>query len=258
MQIHYKTIHEYQVEIILPTGYDERLAYPTLYLQDGGNGASQIRNYLDHLMRSGQLEPLLLIGITPLERMTDYTPWPAPALVPTKPAFKGQAKHYLATLVHEIKPFIDREYATNPAPDKTAIGGASLGGLVSYWASYLYPEIFGTYILLSASYWFPGVMDFASGKIVEHAGKSYQKPRVARNNHRFYCSVGELEGFYHQTVQNQMPRFTREIVTSLQEEGVPAKQIRFDTHPEGTHDAYFFSKFLIQALEWLFPVLPQK
>jgi enterochelin esterase-like enzyme len=66
----------------------------------------------------------------------------------------ANADAYLKFLVSELKPYIDTYFS--PATDKanTIIAGASMGGLISWYALCEYPEVFGGAICLS-THW-PG------------------------------------------------------------------------------------------------------
>ena len=93
-------------------------------------------------------------------------------------------------------------YATNPEPSYTAISGCSLGGLVSIFASYYYPEVFHQYISLSASFWYEDVLRYLQGEKIERQGNIQIKPTVNRQDHQLYLYVGELEGIYKETIQS--------------------------------------------------------
>lgn len=49
---------------------------------------------------------------------------------------------YLRFLITELKPFIDKRYATSPERESTFIMGSSMGGLISLYALCEYPEVF--------------------------------------------------------------------------------------------------------------------
>ncbi|WP_286171912.1 hypothetical protein [Gracilibacillus phocaeensis] len=40
MQRQQEKIHNYQVNVVLPTNYDSEKAYRTIYMHDGGNAAT--------------------------------------------------------------------------------------------------------------------------------------------------------------------------------------------------------------------------
>ncbi|WP_205410335.1 alpha/beta hydrolase [Gracilibacillus timonensis] len=252
MQRQQEKIHNYQVNVVLPTNYDSEKQYRTIYMHDGGNAATQAMNYIDHLIITEQIEPIILVGIVPIDRNNDYTPWETSSLLPNQPNLGGQADEYLHILVHEIKPYIDLHYATNAAPSHTAIAGCSFGGLVSIFASYYYPKVFHDYIILSASFWYDGLLPYLQGDLVTRSGRSYQKPIINRKNHRMYLYVGEIEGIYRDSAQKHMVEYTKKAYAELKKEGFSDSNLLFETHPEGTHDVYFFSPHFIRALRWLY------
>ncbi|WP_285767258.1 alpha/beta hydrolase-fold protein [Peribacillus sp. SI8-4] len=247
-------IADYEVCVILPSSYDHTKKYRTIYMHDGGETAKQAVNHIDHLILSGQIEPLIVIGIDSINRNDDYTPWAAPSLAPHRGGFGGHAAAYLHTVVTEIKPYIDVHYATNPAPSHTAISGCSLGGLVSIFASYYYPEVFHQYISLSPSFWYEDVLRYLQGEKIERQGKSYTKPTVNRQNHQLYLYVGELEGIYKQTAQKHMVDYTKKAHLEFIKEGYSEDHLSFESDPEGTHDDLFFSTYFVHALRRLFAI----
>ncbi|WP_340372001.1 alpha/beta hydrolase-fold protein [Peribacillus sp. FSL E2-0218] len=249
-----KKVADHEVCVILPSGYDQTKKYRTIYMHDGGKTAMQAVNYIDHLILSGQIEPLIVIGIAPIHRNDDYTPWAAPSLAPQGTDFGGQAHAYLHTVVTEIKPYIDAHYATNPEPSHTAISGCSLGGLVSIFASYYHPEVFHQYISLSPSFWYEDVLRYLQGEKIERQGKSYSKPPVNRQNHQLYLYVGELEGIYKETAQKHMVDYTKKAHLEFIKEGYLESNLLFELNPEGTHDDLFFSNYFIEALRRLFGI----
>jgi predicted alpha/beta superfamily hydrolase len=252
IQIKTEKIHEYHVTIVLPTDYDETKKYPTIYMHDGGNAAKQALNYIDHLIITEKIEPIIIVGIDPIDRNDDYTPWTMAPLFPNQPTPGGKATEYLHTLVHKIKPFIDTTYATNPIPEYTAIAGYSFGGLVSVFASYYYPETFHKYIILSASFWYEDVLRYLQGETITRLENNYQKPAISREKHQMYLYVGALEGIYRDSAQKHMVAYTNQAYNALKKEGFPPSQLLLETHPEGTHDVYFFSPHFISALHWLY------
>jgi predicted alpha/beta superfamily hydrolase len=156
---HLESAHD--VIVYLPPGYDEERdrRYPVLYMQDGQNlfddatsfsGAWHLDDAAAQMIASGQLEPLIIVGIANAGayRIDEYTP--------TRDAAKragGKADRYGRMLVEELKPFIDSEYRTLPDARNTGIGGSSLGGLVSLYLALKYSGIFWRVAVLSPSVW---------------------------------------------------------------------------------------------------------
>ncbi len=103
----------------------------------------------DNMTEAGEVEPMILVGIanTGLRRMAEYTP--------TRD-FKmggGEGRSYGRLLIEELKPLIDRTYRTLPGAKDTAVGGSSLGGLISLYLGFAHPEVFGKIAVMSPSLW---------------------------------------------------------------------------------------------------------
>lgn len=233
----------YEISIYLPLSYDEHneiKRYPVVYVQDAGEVVLSGFNYLDHLVITKQLPEIIFVGIKPQDRNLNYTPWPAPALLSGMPEFGGGAQSYLQVLVEQIKPYVDTNYRTLRDQEHTGIAGCSFGGLLSIYAAYQYPEIFGKYSLISASFWYDQFLDYMRNQGLSNA------------NHRIYMYVGQLEGIYKHNLQRYMVVNTYEAHALLLDKGMAPDQLRLDTNEQGTHDEFFFTQQFITSMMWLF------
>jgi pimeloyl-ACP methyl ester carboxylesterase len=84
------------------------------------------------------------------------------ASVTTRTAFvdnvlfgRPRADQYLRFIVEELKPAIDRKFATRPGRDDTVIMGSSMGAIISLYAIAEYPQVFGAAGCLS-THWLGG------------------------------------------------------------------------------------------------------
>lgn len=153
------------IQVYLPPRYDgESRRYPVLYMQDGQNifdpGAVgkewEMDETADALVRDGKIQPLIIVGIpNTKERRDEYTPtyveWERPDGTVVKGG--GKADVYGRYLIEELKPFIDRTYRTQTDAAGTALGGSSLGGLVSLWLALEHPQVFGGALAVSPTVW---------------------------------------------------------------------------------------------------------
>lgn len=154
------------VLVYLPPGYDESPAkrYPIVYLQDGQNlfdprtafipgNDWRLGETAERLVAQRAIEPTILVGVsnTGLSRVDEYTP-----VRDEKRGGGGHAALYGRLLVEELKPFLDRAFRTRRGPESTALGGSSLGGLVSVFVGLSHPEVFGRIAALSPSVWWGG------------------------------------------------------------------------------------------------------
>lgn len=151
------------VRVWLPEDYDGLRRFPVLYMHDGQNlfdrtEAMNNRWHVDReLSRLGK-EGLsaIVVGVDNAPaRMSELCPdmpvnpevyaickLPPQPIVPT-----GQL--YAAFITEQLKPVIDREFATLPDKEHTAIGGSSMGGLMSLYMLLRYPEVYGRAMVFS-------------------------------------------------------------------------------------------------------------
>jgi len=184
------------VHVYLPPGYERERSrrYPVLYLKDGQNifdpGAMgmewQVDETADALIQAGRIEPLIVVAVANTDaRRDEYTPTSVESKRPDGSVSKGggKANLYGRFLIKELKPFIDRTYRTRGNAASTAVGGSSLGGLVSVWLALEHPSVFGNVLAVSPTAWWD---DFVILK------KIAALPRMAPV--RVWVCIGTLEG----------------------------------------------------------------
>jgi len=152
-------VHDRTVLVYLPPGYDAtEQRYPVLYLNDGQNVFDQATAFADEwrvdetaqqLILSRRIEPLIIVAIYNAgdQRVNEYTPTADPA------SGGGGAAVYGRMVVEDIKPFVDATYRTLPDTENTALGGSSLGGLLTLYLGLRSPMTFGKLAVLSPSVW---------------------------------------------------------------------------------------------------------
>lgn len=84
-------------------------------------------------------------------RLAEYSPYD---FVWQEYDIKGRGKAYLDWMVQELKPLIDAKYPTLPDRENTAIGGSSMGGLMSLYAVTAFNDVYSRAACLSPSIWF--------------------------------------------------------------------------------------------------------
>lgn len=168
---------ERHVLVYLPPGYetgDKR--YPVLYMQDGqnlfddrtafGNQDWRVDETMERL--SGEGYQAIIVGIYhgDEQRVVEYNPFPG--------RWGAKGDEYVAFLSDQLKPFIDSYCRTRPEREATGILGSSMGGLISLYAFFRRPEIFGLCGAMSPSLFVGGG---ALAKYVRqapfHLGKIY-------------------------------------------------------------------------------------
>lgn len=146
--------------IYLPPNYeiDRSTRYPVFYLQDGQNlfdaatsfaGEWHADETAQSLIEQKKIQPLIVVGIeNTKDRIAEYTP-----VADTSHPGGGQGNLYARFLIEEVKPFIDHTYRTLTDRDQTAIGGSSLGALISLHIAATHPDTFSRVAAISPAIW---------------------------------------------------------------------------------------------------------
>jgi predicted alpha/beta superfamily hydrolase len=136
--------------VYVPAGTASPEGYPVLYAHDGQNlfdpnafwGGWRAQQAADTTIAAGTVRPFLLVGVAnTADRMDEYTH--VPDDLGQGAPVGGRGAEYLELLTGAIKPFIDGRYPTRPEAGQTGILGSSLGGLISFYAVQVRPEVFG-------------------------------------------------------------------------------------------------------------------
>ena len=144
-----------KIWVYLPQNYNTSAKkYPVVYMHDAQNLFDDKTSYagewnIDETLDSIKAQ-VIVIGIEHggEKRLEELTPFKHPKYG------GGQADSYLEFIVKTLKPKVDATYRTKTNAINTAIMGSSLGGLVSFYATLKYPEVFGKVGCFSPSFWF--------------------------------------------------------------------------------------------------------
>ncbi len=216
------------VDVWLPADYSASKRYNVLYMHDGqmlfdatkswNKQAWDVHLSVARLLAQGRIPDTIVVAVWnngPL-RASEYYPEKFLPHLPeaVRVAFVGKALQgkpradaYLRYLVQELKPAIDRRYATRPGREHTFIMGSSMGGLISLYAINEYPQVFGGAAGLS-THW---VGSHEPNAALPLAAFNYlQAHLVAPGLHRLYMDHGttELDALYppYQALINQIVR----------------------------------------------------
>jgi alpha-glucosidase len=228
---------ERTIRLYLPPGYDgSDTRYPVLYMHDGQNlfdaatsflGEWEVDESLNQLAQTKHLE-LIVVGVDNggEHRMQELTAW-------DNAKGKGEGEAYVSFIVDVVKPYIDAHYHTQPDRMHTAIMGSSLGGLISHYAIYRYPEVFGKAAMFSPSYWYaPEVYAYTAAHPLPRDEKMY-----------FYCGGREDA--------NMLPNLRR-MLARVRASGLPAQRIGLAVDMEAKHNEAAWRKESPRAVAWLF------
>lgn len=207
------------IDIWMPEGYNTENKYSVIYVQDGqmlfdssvtyNHQEWGIDETISKLTGEGLIEECIVVGIwnSNANRHSDYFPKKPFKSLPKyfqdsllhKAKRYGelplypigiQSDNYLKFLVHELKPYIDKNYSTNSGMRNTFIAGASMGGLISMYAICEYPEIFGGAASMS-THWtgtFTNISNPIPEAIINYMDSNLPDPA----NHKIYFDLGTI------------------------------------------------------------------
>lgn len=134
-----------------------------------------------------------------------------------KPAMGGEGPLYAAFLLNTVKPYIDLHYRTLPDAAHTAVGGSSLGGLISMHMALEYPDQIGHFLVVSPSVWW-------DNRIILQQVRSSQ----ASIRPRIWLDAGTDEG--PQVVPN-----TKDLYDQLLNSGWKESDIHYEIFEKAQH-----------------------
>jgi predicted alpha/beta superfamily hydrolase len=222
------------IDIYLPASYESGRRFPVMYMQDGQNlsdpdtafaGTWQLDEVLRTLARAG-IEPIV-VGVHNTERrLAEYSPFP------DAKHGGGDGDRYLSFLADTLKPRIDRLFRTSRSAAGTLIVGSSMGGLISFYAWFRRPDVFGVAGALSPSFWYgrQGLLDYVA--------------RTPLPPGPLYLDVGTAEG----AAAVRDVRATRLL---LRRKGLDRRRFRYREERRARHEESAWSRRLAPAIAFL-------
>ena len=141
---------QHRLRVYLPPGYTENTlaTYPVIYMQDGQNlffpeeafqGQEWRVDETSQTLRAMRaVDDVIIVGVYNADRMREYT----------KPGYETYAR----SLVEELVPAEQRLLRGARDRRKRSVWGSSLGGVVSFYTAWQYPEVFGTACCMSSTF----------------------------------------------------------------------------------------------------------
>jgi predicted alpha/beta superfamily hydrolase len=184
-----------------PSYFESERRYPVIYFQDGQNCFDRATSFagtewgVDETLQNlaGEGIEAIAVGLPHAgeARLREYNPFPH--------VWKGEGEAYLDWLLGSVKPVIDRDFRTLPDRPHTGIFGSSMGALISLYAFFRHPAIFGMVGAMSPAFW---VGHGAIYRYIEQAtfneGRIYldngTREMSARQMHRLLLQRGYQDG----------------------------------------------------------------
>lgn len=245
--------NERDLAIYLPPDYKENTdkSYPVLYMHDGQNlftelsGGSDVkwnvRETADKLISEGKIEDIIIVGINNnSDRIDEYT-----QSYMEKYSKGGRGKDYARFIVEELKPYIDSNFRTLKDRDHTAIAGSSLGGLISFYIGWSYPETFKKVGAISPSFWWNSN---EMQKVVETDGGTKKDLNI-------WIDAGNAEESSDRNNNGliDMVDDARDMVAALNKKGFTShKDVMYYEVSMGSHNEDSWAKRFDQVLLYMF------
>lgn len=132
-----------------PAGYEKnKLAYPVLYMTDGGTHIGHTTSTIEFLVNNGRMADMIVVGIANTDRTRDLTPTKATGANAAQFPTAGGADNFLKFIETEVIPEIEKSYRVQPY---RVLAGHSFGGLFAVHTLVTRPELFNSYIAVSPS-----------------------------------------------------------------------------------------------------------
>ena len=233
---------QHRITAYLPPGYSESdRAYPLAIFFDGQNlfsdegsfrGGWHLHHLLDERACRGAKIPLVIaIHTDGWSRTSALSPWTEE----DAPALGDRMVNWVADW---LIPTIRSEVRTLPGPEYTLIGGSSLGGLLSLFAGFRRPDVFGRVLAMSPSL---GISKGRHGPIYSFVEEAKHGP------HRIYLDAGGKE-----CPCGHVLRHAEDMAIVLIDKGYqPGHSLMWYPDPAGDHDEYHWRKRLPLAVNFI-------
>jgi enterochelin esterase-like enzyme len=217
----------HNIDVWLPEGYDMKNKYAVLYMHDGkglfdtsitwNKQEWGVDEMMTKLLKENIIRNTIVVGIWNGDKKRHGEYFPQKPFESFSAAVqdsmykikrnegllfnsKVNSDSYLKFLVKELKPFIDKNYATLKDRDNTFIAGSSMGGLISLYAICEYPKVFGGAACLS-THW-PGIIPAKNNPVPAAFIKYVEKNAPSPKGHKLYFDYGTISlDYYYKTTQ---------------------------------------------------------
>jgi enterochelin esterase-like enzyme len=162
-------------------------------------------------------------------------------LQPTDATPRGNA--YQELIAKKILPELAAKYGIKLDPDRTAIGGSSMGGLASMYAMSKYPEIYGT-VLSFSTHW-----PFGYDTTVEKMTSMLPPP----GRHRIWTDTGTLE------LDAEYPPYHQKAIGKLEAKGYRYHEdFMHAVYTNTGHNENWWASRVEHPINWWLSGIPSK
>lgn len=189
-----------KVRVWFPEQYrsEPERRFPVLYMHDGQNCFDEasaafgmewrLDETMTELIGSGEVPPMIVIGI---DNAGGDRSWEYNASYTTFGNRKPYGEKYVAMLVDELMPEVEKRYRILTGPEHTSLGGSSFGGNITMLAAMERPGVFGRLLIESPAV--PVVGPKFLEAIQAHGETGQWTPAVDDFEGRIFLGMGTKE-----------------------------------------------------------------
>ncbi len=229
----------------------EKNSFNLLLVNDGQDiELLRLKKIIDSLYSKDLLQPLLVVAITPPNRMDDYG-------VAGYPDYKNNgmsADKYAAFIDDELYPFIKKKTGVRKF-NSVAIAGCSLGGLSALDIAWDHADKIDKVGIFSGSFWYrdkdaadPGYSDDKNRVMINKIRSSRKRPHL---KYWFYAGGNEETSDRDHDGIIDVVDDTRDVIELIKKKNVsPPQDIFYKEVKNGNHDYNSWSSVLPEFLIW--------
>lgn len=243
------------IRVYLPSTYDfddENKRFPVIYMFDGKNlfddhtsfvGEWGVDEAIEDAIKHKLSKGIIAVGIDAprggFDRQQEMTPNEIAMHYPK--TYKGKKEPGYANVLGEyvvdiVKKIIDETFHTLPDAYHTAIGGSSMGGLMSFYMGMKYPEVFQNVLSFSPAFFLHDRSAF----------KEYMDSHLSLDDSGcFYFYVGGKE-FEEIFVEDTINTYKY-----LRDKGFDNNRVKILFDSEQVHNEAPWRKYFIDALRFI-------
>lgn len=229
------------IHLPLSYGHTDRY-YPVIYAHDGQNLFDPATSFVEEWQMDEVLLGLAGEGLEAIvvalpnqgdDRRHEYSPFIDPQYG------GGRGDRYLQFIVETVKPQVDAALRTRPEAAQTSLLGSSMGGYISLYGLYRWPQVFGQAAVISPAIWFAG------GQMFTWVAS---QPRPVG---RLYMDVGHQELALDRQRSQDYLEEVRHMDRILRQQGWELPQYCYLEDPHGQHREADWVRRLPEILRFL-------
>jgi iron(III)-enterobactin esterase len=254
-QVYSPSLRRYvTIDLYLPKNIADPSSLSLLLMNDGQDlEKMKFDSIIDDLIGSGQVSPLLCVGIhASEERRLEY----GAAGIPDFMKRGSKAADYSNFILERLLPFINKTYNISSFR-QMGFAGFSLGGLTAIDIVWSHPHLFSIAGVFSGSLWWR-TRDLDDGYVEATDRIMHAKIREGEwhEGSRFYFTTGSLDETADRNNNGIIDSIddTLSLIEELKLKGYTDDDIHYVNYDDGRHDVETWARALPAFLKWAWPV----